>query len=226
LRLNTRNCDHLQIVRGFKTRLNTQNDMYWYQSVGRTENFYQVEPELLLPMLHERSCRLIRLSRRCLVKHAVSWLRAVFLAKQRNNLWNVAQGSEGLGPIPIEPDMLARTMAWLRESRASYDTAFDAYPGNKLRIHYEDVLSDDPSSLDIRAAWIVCRHSLELMPVHFAHSMTNSPAMIFRPRYRITQRSGLGWRVGARPGASYPTAGRRPARPLYHGGTSWISFAG
>jgi hypothetical protein len=130
-------------VRGFKTRLNSRSDLMWYEQVGRTENFYQVEPALLLPILEEHQFHLIRLGRRDLVRNAISWLRGVRLANDHGNRWNVEKGHAGLGPSPIDPKLLVNTIAWLGTARSVHDAAFDAYGGPKLNILYEDLFGQD-----------------------------------------------------------------------------------
>lgn len=130
-------------VRGFKTRLNSRPDLMWYEQVGRTENFYQVEPALILPILESHQFHLIRLGRRDLVRNAISWLRGVRLANERSNRWNVEKGHSGLGPSPIDPKLLVNTVAWLGTARSIHDAAFDAYRGPKLSVLYEELFGQD-----------------------------------------------------------------------------------
>jgi hypothetical protein len=141
-------------IRGFKTRLNTICDREWFARVQREENFYQVDRNLLLPLLEERGFRLVRLARRNIVRQAVSWLRAAHLANMRGNVWSIPRGGEGLGPIWIDPDALIGTIAWLGASRTEHDQAFQAYRGDKILVHYEDVLSADPAPMERLLAFL------------------------------------------------------------------------
>jgi hypothetical protein len=131
-------------VRGIKTRLNEASDLVWYEKAGREQNFYAVEPTRFIPLIQEFDVKLIRLRRKNVVKHAVSWLRAVHLSNSRGNLWNIHQGQPGLGPININPDFLVYTIRWLIDAQRRHDEAYLAFTRRKMMINYEDVLLGGP----------------------------------------------------------------------------------
>src|SRR5271166_2264555 len=129
-------------IRGFKTRLNSEADRWWYQSNGIERNFYAVSPEILLNIAASLGYCVIRLYRADLLRQAISWLRAVELARRRNE-WNVMASDDPLEAIYLRPEAVLKTVNWLRSSSKRHEAAYDAYLGKKFSMSYERLFSGE-----------------------------------------------------------------------------------
>ncbi len=107
--------------------------------MGKMNNFYVVEPHRFMELAAEYDVRVIRLRRRNLLKHAVSWIRAVQLSSEQGK-WNIPFDEADFGPTVIPLDILKYTLSWLEDSTDRHDAAYSAYSGRKFSIEYEDLL--------------------------------------------------------------------------------------
>ncbi len=153
-------------VRGIKTRLNEASDLVWYEKAGRRQNFYAVEPAQFIPLIQEFNVKLIRLRRKNVVKHAVSWLRAVHLSNSRDNLWNIRRGQPALEAININPDFLVYTIRWLLNSQRRHDEAYAAFTHRKMMINYEDIMLEGDPEWQNRILRFLEVYSMPLVEFH------------------------------------------------------------
>jgi LPS sulfotransferase NodH len=137
-------CESLPI-RGFKTRLNSEEDRWWYQAHGVEANFYSIPADRFLTIASEYGYFLIHLYRKDLLRQSISWLRAAELSRRRNE-WNVMAGDHPLEAIALDPEDVVKTIEWLSASTIHHENAYNAYTGRKISVTYENLFGDNQPS--------------------------------------------------------------------------------
>ena len=129
------------VTAGLKTRINTLDDADFFLRSGKPGNFYVIEHEPLRRYLEKNDFKVIRLNRSNILKHAVSWIRAVELHNERR-VWNIRKTTGDLAPSHIDLDALHSTLEWLKSARDKHERFFEIFDGPKLNVNYEDMCAD------------------------------------------------------------------------------------
>jgi len=140
-------------IRGFKTRLNVLEDRWWYEGVGRPQNFYAVDPMRFANLAGRYNAILIYLHRHDVLRQAISWLRAVELASH-NEKWNVLRSEEPPGPITLDPASVVRTVDWIVTVQFRHQSVFENYPGRKWSVAFEELMAEGGRGFDELLAFL------------------------------------------------------------------------
>lgn len=118
-----------------------------FDAVGtKTKLLDTLDQEAFLADAHALDYRMIYLHRRNVLKSVVSIINSQLL-HATHRVWNATEAEQVAVPIRIELADLDQRIEKRQRAQARHRAAYDAYPGQKILMCYEDLLGDRPAFL-------------------------------------------------------------------------------